>query len=94
MSSLLYRIQRPGVSPLYGVAVRPPHIHMLFPAADADALAAEALRLLADQGRRAALRETAATAARRYDWSTVVKELLAVYEMVADGPVRVGAEPA
>ena len=51
------------------------------PVGDAPALAKAALELLADPGRRAELSERARIAVRRYDWSTVADEVLAVYEM-------------
>jgi len=54
----------------------------LFPVADSAALAASAIRLLAEPQRRAAFRESASQAVQRYDWSVVVDEVLAVYEMV------------
>jgi phosphatidylinositol alpha-mannosyltransferase len=53
----------------------------LVPVGDAPALAKAALELLADPGRRAELRDRARIAVRRYDWSTVADEVLAVYEM-------------
>ena len=53
----------------------------LVPVGDAPALAKAALGLLADPGRRAELRDRARIAVRRYDWSTVADEVLAVYEM-------------
>ena len=53
----------------------------LVPVGDAPALAKAALELLADPGRRAELSERARIAVRRYDWSTVADEVLAVYEM-------------
>ncbi|GAB2905980.1 glycosyltransferase family 4 protein [Streptomyces mayteni] len=57
----------------------------LFPNEDADALAATANRLLADPGRLAELRERGSTHVRRFDWSTVGSDILAVYETVTDG---------
>lgn len=56
---------------------------VLMPIGDADALAKSALDLLADPARRAELRQAARVAVRRYDWSTVADEVLAVYEMAA-----------
>ena len=53
----------------------------LVPVGDAPALAKAALELLADPGRRAELSDRARIAVRRYDWSTVADEVLAVYEM-------------
>jgi phosphatidyl-myo-inositol alpha-mannosyltransferase len=54
----------------------------LVPVGDADALAAEACALLADAERRKQYREAASIAVRRYDWSEITDEVLAVYEMV------------
>jgi phosphatidyl-myo-inositol alpha-mannosyltransferase len=58
---------------------------VLFPVGDSAALAAALLDLLRDPGCRATLSERAATAVRRYDWSVVGEEVLAVYETVVDG---------
>lgn len=58
---------------------------VLFPTGDAAALAASLVDLLRDPARRSALSEAAATGVRRYDWSVVAKDVLAVYETVADG---------
>lgn len=55
----------------------------LMPIGDADALAKSALDLLADPAGRDELRQAARVAVRRYDWSTVADEVLAVYEMAA-----------
>ena len=55
----------------------------LVPVGDADALAKSALDLLADPARLDQLRDAARAAVRRYDWSTVADEVLAVYEMAA-----------
>jgi phosphatidyl-myo-inositol alpha-mannosyltransferase len=59
---------------------------------DADALAAAAVRLLADPARRAQLTERGAAHVRRFDWSVVGGDILAVYETVADGAARVAAD--
>ncbi|MBP0461269.1 glycosyltransferase family 4 protein [Streptomyces montanisoli] len=67
---------------------------MLYANEDADALAAAALALLTDAPRRARLRERASAHVRRFDWSTVGADILAVYETVADGAAQVAAEPA
>ncbi|GAA3730621.1 glycosyltransferase family 4 protein [Streptomyces tremellae] len=64
---------------------------VLFPGGDADALAATALELLADAPRRAALRARASVHVRRFDWSTVGADILAVYETVTDGAAQVAA---
>lgn len=57
----------------------------LFPAGDADGLAAAAVRLLGDPARRAHLRAHGSRHVRRFDWSTVGADVLAVYETVTDG---------
>jgi phosphatidylinositol alpha-mannosyltransferase len=55
----------------------------LFTTGDAAALAKEAARLLDDPGRRAKLSDEARHAVRKYDWSTVARDVLRVYETVA-----------
>jgi phosphatidyl-myo-inositol alpha-mannosyltransferase len=55
---------------------------VLFEPGDADALATEALKLLGDPVRRKAFREAGVVAVRRYDWSVVADEILAVYDLV------------
>jgi phosphatidylinositol alpha-mannosyltransferase len=62
----------------------------LVPVGDADALAAGVLTLLDDPAGRQAYRSVAAVAVRRYDWSRVASEVLAVYEMA----LAVGAPEA
>ncbi|UED83054.1 glycosyltransferase family 4 protein [Streptomyces profundus] len=57
----------------------------LFVNEDADALAAAALRLLGAPERRAELRERGSRHVRRFDWSTVGADVLAVYETVTAG---------
>jgi phosphatidyl-myo-inositol alpha-mannosyltransferase len=64
----------------------------LFPVGDAEALAAAADRLLADQRRRKELREAGFVAVRRYDWSTVAQDVLAVYETVTEGAASVSED--
>lgn len=64
----------------------------LFPVEDADALAASALRLLGDPDRLAELRELGSSHVRRFDWSTVGADILAVYETVASGAAHVAAD--
>lgn len=59
----------------------------LFPVGDAEALAAEAVALLSDPPRRHALDARATSEVRRYDWSTIADQIVAVYETVA-GEVR------
>jgi len=64
----------------------------LFANEDADALAAAAVRLLGDPDRRAELRERGRRHVRRFDWSTVGADVLAVYETVTDGTSSVDAD--
>jgi phosphatidylinositol alpha-mannosyltransferase len=65
---------------------------LLFPNGDSDALADRVTRLLADPEARERVRAAADTAVRRYDWSTVARRVLQVYETVV-GPQRVGVQP-
>ncbi|SEE86069.1 glycosyltransferase family 4 protein [Jiangella alba] len=53
----------------------------LVPVGDSSALADEAIALLGDPARRARYRAAASLGVRRYDWSRVADEVLAVYEM-------------
>lgn len=53
----------------------------MVPMGDSAALAREAVAMLDDPVRRAAYRQAALIAVRRYDWSRVVEDVLAVYEM-------------
>ncbi|WP_030770633.1 glycosyltransferase family 4 protein [Streptomyces sp. NRRL F-2664] len=64
----------------------------LFANENADALAAGAITLLRDPARRAALSERGSAHVRRFDWSTVGADILAVYETVTDGAAAVGAD--
>ncbi|MGZ4615637.1 MAG: glycosyltransferase family 4 protein [Actinomycetes bacterium] len=64
----------------------------LFPTGQVDQLAACIGRLLDDPAARAALTEGARLWVRRFDWDTVVSDLLAVYETVAAGSGRVGED--
>jgi phosphatidyl-myo-inositol alpha-mannosyltransferase len=64
----------------------------LFTGGDPDALAAAAIRLLGDPGRLAELRERGSRHVRRFDWSTVGADILAVYETVTDGAASVAAD--
>ncbi|WP_435192998.1 glycosyltransferase family 4 protein [Streptomyces sp. NRRL F-5630] len=64
----------------------------LFANEDAGALAGAAIRLLGDPERRAELREAATAHVRRFDWSTVGADILAVYETVTDGAASVAPE--
>ena len=56
---------------------------VLFPVGDAAALAAAAGELLDDPARRKQLSVEARAAVRAYDWSTVARDVLRVYETVA-----------
>ncbi|MGW1075360.1 glycosyltransferase family 4 protein [Streptomyces sp. NPDC002537] len=64
----------------------------LFANEDADALAAAAVRLLGDPERRAGLSERGSKHVRRFDWSRVGADILAVYETVTAGAVSVAAD--
>ncbi len=62
---------------------------VLFTTGDAGSLAEEAAALLDDAARRKELSEAARTAVRAYDWSTVARDVLHVYETVAAGAIGV-----
>src|SRR5689334_3507806 len=64
----------------------------LFPVGDPAALAAALSALLLDPGERARVSAVAAGAVRRYDWSRVAAQVLAVYETVRLGADRVGED--
>jgi phosphatidylinositol alpha-mannosyltransferase len=64
----------------------------LFANEDADALADAAVRLLGDPARRAELRRRGSAHVRRFDWSVVGADILAVYETVTDGAASVAAD--
>ncbi|MBZ9594892.1 glycosyltransferase family 4 protein [Streptomyces yangpuensis] len=64
----------------------------LFANENADALAAGAIALLRDPERRAELSARGSAHVRRFDWSTVGADILAVYETVTDGAAAVGAD--
>lgn len=64
----------------------------LFANEDAEALAAAAVRLLADPERLAELRARGSKHVRRFDWSTVGADILAVYETVTDGATSVATD--
>jgi phosphatidylinositol alpha-mannosyltransferase len=66
---------------------------VLFRVGDDAALAANLLRLLADEALRDRLAAKAQAAVRRYDWSVVADEVLAVYETVAAGAHAVAEDP-
>jgi len=65
----------------------------LFPVGGSPALATTVVRLLADPSERARLASLGRRAARRYDWSRVAGQVLAVYETVRLGADRVGEDP-
>jgi phosphatidylinositol alpha-mannosyltransferase len=62
---------------------------VLFPVGDSDALAVAAGELLDDAPRRKRLSAEAAAAVRAYDWSTVARDVVRVYETVAAPGVSV-----
>ncbi|MFJ3952997.1 glycosyltransferase family 4 protein [Streptomyces sp. Je 1-4] len=64
----------------------------LFTNEDADALAAAAVRLLGDPARLAELRDRGTRHVRRFDWSTVGADILAVYETVTTGATSVATD--
>ncbi|MGI5467700.1 glycosyltransferase family 4 protein [Streptomyces sp. CA-132043] len=64
----------------------------LFTNEDAGALAASAIRLLRDPSRLTELRERGSRHVRRFDWSTVGADILAVYETVTDGAAAVDTD--
>ncbi|GCD39059.1 GDP-mannose-dependent alpha-(1-2)-phosphatidylinositol mannosyltransferase [Streptomyces chrestomyceticus JCM 4735] len=64
----------------------------LFANEDAEALAAAAVRLLGDPDRLAELRERGSRHVRRFDWSTVGADILAVYETVTAGAAMVATD--
>ncbi|MCF3146986.1 glycosyltransferase family 4 protein [Streptomyces platensis] len=64
----------------------------LFTNEDADALAAAAVRLLGDPTRLTELRDRGTRHVRRFDWSTVGADILAVYETVTTGAMSVATD--
>lgn len=64
----------------------------LFANENADALADGAIALLRDPARRAELSERGSAHVRRFDWSTVGADILAVYETVTDGAAAVAED--
>ncbi|MFD4926958.1 glycosyltransferase family 4 protein [Streptomyces goshikiensis] len=64
----------------------------LFANEDAGALAEAAVRLLRDPVRRAELSARGSAHVRRFDWSTVGADILAVYETVTDGAAAVATD--
>ena len=73
----------------FGLVLQGGAVGRMFPTGDAHALAKDAIDLLGDATERERLSEAAALAVRRYDWSVVAKDLLAVYEMVTPDPASV-----
>ncbi|GIG20421.1 GDP-mannose-dependent alpha-(1-2)-phosphatidylinositol mannosyltransferase [Cellulomonas chitinilytica] len=68
---------------------------VLFATGDSADLAATLVRVLGDAELRAAVTERASEAVRRYDWSAVTDQVLAVYEMVVAGAAApVGEDPS
>ncbi len=65
----------------------------LVPVGDADALARGIAELLDDPARRTAQAAAATASVARYDWASVVRDVLAVYETVVAGSA-VPVEPA
>jgi len=65
-------------------------VGVLFPAGDAEVLASLLLDLLDDEPRRAQLRDAGRVWVRRFDWSAVADDLIAVYETVRAGAGAVG----
>jgi phosphatidylinositol alpha-mannosyltransferase len=65
----------------------------LFATGDAADLALAVGRLLDDPERRARLSAAASAAVRRYDWPTVARDVLQVYETVVTGTCLVGVVP-
>jgi phosphatidylinositol alpha-mannosyltransferase len=61
----------------------------LFEVGNETALAAELARLLDDPERRAVLSHEARLAVRKYDWSTVARDVLRVYETVTEAAAGV-----
>lgn len=64
----------------------------LFANEDAASLATAAVALLRDPDRRAELSARGSAHVRRFDWSTVGADILAVYETVTDGAAAVAAD--
>jgi phosphatidyl-myo-inositol alpha-mannosyltransferase len=65
---------------------------VLFPVGDDRALASSLVALLDDPGERARLVASASGSVRRYDWTRVGNQVLAVYETVRLGADRVGED--
>lgn len=68
---------------------------VLFRTGDSADLARTLVQVLADPARRAAVEARASAVVRRYDWSSVTDQVLAVYEMaVAGRDAPVGEDPS
>jgi len=68
---------------------------VLFRTGDSDDLARTLVEVLRDPARRAEVAARASTVVRRYDWSAVTDQVLAVYEMaVAGRDAPVGEDPS
>jgi phosphatidylinositol alpha-mannosyltransferase len=61
----------------------------VFPVGDSEALAKQAVVLLDDEHRRDALRAHGREVVQRYDWVTVGRDIIAVYETVAAAGLKV-----
>ncbi|MFI5764284.1 glycosyltransferase family 4 protein [Streptomyces sp. NPDC051563] len=64
----------------------------LFTNEDPDSLATAAIALLRDPARREELSVRGSAHVRRFDWSTVAADILAVYETVTDGAAAVAED--
>lgn len=64
----------------------------LFTNEDPDSLATSAIALLGDPARRTELSTRGSAHVRRFDWSTVAADILAVYETVTDGAAAVAED--
>jgi phosphatidylinositol alpha-mannosyltransferase len=71
----------------FGLVLEGGQVGRMFPTGDAHALAKDAIALLENPEERRRMAEAAALAVRRYDWSVVAADLLAVYEMVTTDPL-------
>jgi len=68
---------------------------VLFATGDSADLAATLVRVLNDPGLRSKVTDRASESVRRYDWSAVTDQVLAVYEMVVAGAAApVGEDPS
>ena len=65
---------------------------VLFPVGDHTALAGALLDLLASEARRYALRSAGSARVRRFDWTSVAGQVVAVYETVSEGAGLVGED--